>query len=260
MTRIDYVDETVNPLGWGCYGPEGTAADPKRCPYCFAHRFAKRNLVECPECRAFVPHWHPERLPELYPVTGQPKRFFVQDMGDLWHPAVPAEHQQDVLTACALKPSIPIPPRHAHLFLTKCPENMVRQYRRWKREHEDWAMYQNWWFGVTVEDNEAEIARIHFLGGLPQDTCKWLSCEPLRERLDLVPYFMAHMIDWVVIGQLTGPGAYPPTDHRRVESLIGQCRKFGVPVWVKGELAKRFPVQELPPALAAIAEQRRRRS
>ncbi|MGE5551542.1 MAG: DUF5131 family protein [Bacteroidota bacterium] len=254
MTRIDYVDETVNPLGWGCYGPEGTAADPRPCPYCFAKRFAKRNLVECPECRAFVPHWHPERLPALYPMTGQPKRIFVQDMGDLWHPAVPAERQQAVLDACALKPTIPIPPRHAHLFLTKCPENMARRYRQWRRAHEDWAMYQNWWFGVTVTC----LGDRWRVQSLPEEN-GWVSFEPLLGLVSMEDALWRR-VKWAVIGQLTGgktSTAQWSLDNQ-VQSLIIECRRHNVPVWVKGELAERFPIRELPPALAAIAEPKRR--
>ena len=30
-TEIEWCDETLNPQGWGCYGPGGTPEKPQRC-------------------------------------------------------------------------------------------------------------------------------------------------------------------------------------------------------------------------------------
>ena len=59
-TKVDWADATLNPLGWGCYGPEGTAENPKPCSYCFAHAMSKRNLNKCELCNDFLPHLHLE--------------------------------------------------------------------------------------------------------------------------------------------------------------------------------------------------------
>ncbi len=42
-TKIDWADETINPIGWGCYGPGGTAEHPNICSYCYAYRIASSD-------------------------------------------------------------------------------------------------------------------------------------------------------------------------------------------------------------------------
>ena len=69
-TRIDWCDATINPWGWGCYGPGGTAEHPQRCSYCYAETLGKRHLRTCPDCRAFVPHWHEEELRKMTGIAG----------------------------------------------------------------------------------------------------------------------------------------------------------------------------------------------
>ena len=64
-SRIDWCDASINPLGWGCWGPGGTSANPKRCHYCYAHRAAHGPWAAqrgCPDCQRFIPHWHPEAI------------------------------------------------------------------------------------------------------------------------------------------------------------------------------------------------------
>ena len=40
-TKISWTDEVWNPMS-GCYGPGGSAEDPKVCRYCYARSMARR--------------------------------------------------------------------------------------------------------------------------------------------------------------------------------------------------------------------------
>jgi hypothetical protein len=56
-TRIEWCDDTVNPLGHWCFGPGGTKDNPKPCPYCYARIMARRGMTKCGKCRTFdTPH------------------------------------------------------------------------------------------------------------------------------------------------------------------------------------------------------------
>lgn len=80
-TRIDWADATINPLGWGCYGPTGTADEPRRCGYCYAARLARRNLRNCMLCQqieqcraASVPLWLKDNLRWPHAMRQTPER------------------------------------------------------------------------------------------------------------------------------------------------------------------------------------------
>jgi protein gp37 len=118
-TDIEWCDETLNPLGWGCYGPGGTPEKPQICEGCYALRWAKKSpWCRCEKCREFVPHWHPEALAK--PLRWKKHRaIFWQDMGDLWHQAIPREQILETLKICWKTI------QHTHIFLTKNPERYL---------------------------------------------------------------------------------------------------------------------------------------
>ena len=82
-TKIEWANATINPGGWGCFGPGGTEDNPQRCSYCYAYRLAKRRLRSCKLCNDFVPHYHDEEWTKPWGWS-RPRRIFVQSMGDLW--------------------------------------------------------------------------------------------------------------------------------------------------------------------------------
>jgi protein gp37 len=64
---------------------------------------------------------------------------------------------------------------------------------------------------------------------------RFLSCEPLLgplRTLDLTG------IGWVIVGGESGPG-HRPMDIGWLESIVGQCRDAGVPVWTKQDSGPR---------------------
>ena len=91
--------ETINPWGWGCYGPGGSAERPNLCCYCYAKILANRKLRKCSLCQQFVPHWHPEQL-EKPLHWKKPRRIFVASMSD---PFGCYDDQTEVLTKSGWK-------------------------------------------------------------------------------------------------------------------------------------------------------------
>jgi protein gp37 len=243
-TKIEWCDEVINPLGWGCYGPGGTPEKPKPCSYCYARRIAARNLRPCPLCREFTPHWHPEQLDKPH-YWKKPKKIFVQSMGDLMHPFTPAFHIELV------KSMIRVNPRHTFILLTKNADR-YQKFNPWP---------SNCWVGTTVTNQADADERIPWL--LKADApVRFVSHEPLLSAIDLSPFkpfsgecycqdspngCKPHLtpncpekaINWAVIGAMTGPGAVRPK-LEWIESFIEQYRAAGVPLFLKNNLRLKF--------------------
>jgi len=128
MTKIDWSDETINPLGHGCYGT-GTKDNPKICEYCYAVKMAKRNMRNCDLCAKFIPHTHFEQLDKLKQWK-KPKTIFVQSMGDLFGDWVPDEWIEKVFDACLESP------QHRYLFLTKNPKRYIKILSKYQTPHD----------------------------------------------------------------------------------------------------------------------------
>jgi protein gp37 len=180
-------------------------------------------------------------------------------MGDLFGEWVPDEWIKQVFDACEEAP------QHKYLFLTKNPIGLKYPF------HTYFTCNQNWWMGTSIccqEDTE----RVHTLiGETTPKTKRFLSIEPLLGEVDLRCFLMTsgwvpsyynpdnsmgevsseptnEFINWVIIGQQTGPGAVPPKPEW-VKSIIDQCKTAGVPVFVKSPLYQQFPIQEWPEGL-----------
>jgi protein gp37 len=264
QSKIDYVDATINPLGWGCYGPGGAAEEPKRCNYCYAFRLAKRHLRRCPLCNQFVPHSHSEEWDKPYRWR-RGRRIFVQSMGDLFGTGVDPNMSLRLQSLCWATP------RHTYLALTKSPARMAEQLA-------GITLPPNLWLGTSVTCQADADERIPLLLQVPA-AVRWVSVEPLLGSVDLEKWLSRdcedcdgagfdletgvcdschgeqrwHGIDWVACGAQTGPGAVKPRASR-VESIIAQCQDAGIPLFIKSNVAKALGWPEVPPELRRFPE------
>lgn len=254
-SKIDWCDETINPQGWGCWGPDGTPEAPQPCWYCYAERQANGPYVpDCELCRQFIPHWHEKRLEKPY-LWKKPRRIFWQSMGDLFHPCTPEWQIQVIQTLAQATP------QHTHIFCTKNPARYA-EFNPWPG---------NCWLLTTITGypgiRREEDERVD---QLKQANCRvrGLSIEPLLGE----PYIKAHfydptgrfrtfkgrrqiemaingLISWLIIGAYTGKGAsrFIPAPAW-VQSLIDQGRAAGVPVFLKKNLHWPEKIQEFPRA------------
>lgn len=83
--------------------------------------------------------------------------------------------------------------------------------------------------GITVEDQEAAEERIPILLDTPASV-RWLSVEPILERVDLRPWLTE--LDWIVVGGESGTGARA-CDVDWIRDIVDQCQDIGTPVFVK---------------------------
>lgn len=139
-------------------------------------------------------------------------------------------------------------PQHTFIFLTKQPQNLIKFS----------PFPDNCWVGGTVTNNDLWRRVIYWLGYLTQARVKFISFEPLLERICLppLPFTMINgtrLIDWVIIGAQTKP--YKPPKWEWVSEIIEACIKANIPYFLKNNLEPIVPkvfggdgplIQEIP--------------
>lgn len=229
MSKIEWTEKTWNPI-------VGCSVTSSGCKNCYAMKMAGR-LEKIDAKTGKMPQYRGTTKPVNGNVvwTGKigcgdeftwteplrrkkPTMYFVNSMGDLFHPNVPTEWIDRAFAVMALSP------QHIFQVLTKYPERM----RDWMREHttETWGdlyysqffqqafewsyfadkqewldnhinngalssalccqpeLWPNVWLGVSVEDQKHADARIPFLLDTPA-AIRFISAEPLLGAIDL---------------------------------------------------------------------------
>lgn len=202
------------------------------------------------------------------------RRIFVNSMSDLFHENIPFEWIDKVFSIMALSP------QHTFQILTKRAERMRDYFASFNKSSaiargmvcSEWLQnvlnveavdkvikanfskgLPNVWLGVSVENQKSADERIPLLLETPA-TVRWLSCEPLLEKINLTfvendGYKLncltgrqtdmgrpcedaSSKIDWVVVGGESGTNA---RDCRVswIQSIVRQCQSADVPVFVK---------------------------
>ena len=145
-------------------------------------------------------------------------------MADLFGAWVPDEWIESVFAAC-LEAA-----QHNYIFLTKNPARYIQLAKAGKL-----PQHNNFWYGSSVTG--------------PHDKYSWfdekyhwfLSVEPLLENLGEMSETSLKP-EWIIIGAETGRRAgkvVPALEW--IESIVNQCRKYKIPVFMKDSLADIWP-------------------
>jgi protein gp37 len=263
-TKIPYVDSTWNPV-------TGCSPISEGCEHCYACAMAKRfpklhGFLYGPTADGEGPEKEPVpfRTPRLHadrldaPTHWRnPRRIFVCSMGDLFHEDV-ADVWIDVVLCAASKAQ-----QHTYLFLTKRPTRMrdalFAHSEKWYYGGATWP--QNWWMGVTAENQQRADERIPALLEIPA-AVHFVSVEPMLGSVDLSDYLsvpcracnhpgnivvamnkngrcsvcdgkrFVQKPKWVICGGETGPGAREMKSGWAI-SLARECDAVGVPFFFK---------------------------
>jgi protein gp37 len=207
-SHIEWTDATWNPVT-GC-----TKISPG-CKHCYAERLANRlKLMGQKNYRnGFEVTLQPQML-ELPLRWRSPKRIFVNSMSDLFHNDVPLEYIQHVFNIMRRADW------HQYQVLTKRAERLeeLNHYLSWAPQI---------WMGVSVENTDY-VERIDHLRQSGAHV-KFLSLEPL---LGPLRNLNLRLIDWVIVGGESGPGARP-MDPAWVADIRDQCARAGVAFFFK---------------------------
>src|SRR5579864_6071476 len=211
LTRIEWTERTWNPTT-GC-----DRVSPG-CDHCYALTMAARLKAAGAKAyqvdgdpRTSGPGFgiqvHPERL-QAPLQWKKPSLVFVNSMSDLFHAKVPFEFVAAVWDVMRRTP------QHTYQILTKRPDRMARFSKRL-------SVLRNVWLGTSIED-QARVGRLQDLVNCVAERV-FISAEPLLGPLDLGRDL--HLVDWVIAGGESGPGARP-ADLDWYRSLRDQCHSL----------------------------------
>ena len=251
---IQWTHHTFNP--W-----EGCQRVSPGCQHCYAEtrtrRFAGDDSSKvlwgptAPRRRTSAANWKkPLAWNRAAEAAGERHRVFCASLADVFEdrPEI-APWRLELLELIRTTPNLD------WLLLTKRPETIQALLREARRSFTTSTPLHTWltswldhgqppsnvWLGTTVEDQQRANERIPALLEVPA-VVRFLSCEPLLERVDLTPWLdedkngflwrTGNAVQWVIIGGESGHGARPfALDWAR--DLVDQCRWYDVAPFVK---------------------------
>jgi len=211
MSKIEWTDKTWNPI-------TGCTWQSSGCDNCYAKTMARRLKAmgqEKYQHRFSSPAWHEKELSRVF--GGNPKKIFVNSMGDLFHDAIPFGFIKRIWNYIAANP------QHTFQILTKRPERMF-DFTRWMGGG-PWP--GNAWLGVTVEKREFR-SRMNVLADILARV-RFVSFEPLLED---IKGFDPLTVNWVIVGAETGPGARP-MNSQWARDIKRTCGIVRIPFFMK---------------------------
>jgi len=174
-------------------------------------------------------YWdEPERWNRRAAKQNLIERVFTCSMSDFFHPGADDWRGEawDIMRRCT----------HLDwLILTKRPEFIFDRL--------PWGWGNGWrnvWIGVSCGTQDTINRMVPKLRQIPCQ-CRFLSCEPLLENLDLKGRFITDVVGgiaWVIVGGESGSG------HREMPlaaaaGVAEQCDAAGVPVFVKQDSGQK---------------------
>lgn len=242
-TNIEYLDYTWNPIAMRCTPvSEGCA----NCWHLKRADMLKNNSL-IPEYQKNIyaglldPELIESRLQDPLKVK-KPSRIGVQFMGDLFHKNITRDMFEVIDQIFEVMTAVP---QHTFVILTKRPEEMFRWYQL-TSVMGGGDYLPNVWLGVTAENQEQADKRIPVLLQIPA-AVRFVSVEPMLSGIDLSRLLSIrkstglsewvkdgenNLIDWVICGGESGPGARPMHPDW-VRSLRDQAVVAGVPFFMK---------------------------
>ncbi len=167
----------------------------------------------------------PERLQT--PLSWKkPRLIFVNSMADAFHPKVPFDFILQMFSVMAEAAAL-----RGHVFqiLSKRPGRAVAWWEQYQeRFPEGWP--PRIWIGTSVE-SQKYAPRLTVLERLPASV-RFVSAEPLLERIDLRPWLDRGVLNWVIVGGESGPRARP-MDPDWARDLRDQSGDAGVAFFLK---------------------------
>lgn len=223
-TKIEWATDVWNPT-------VGCTKLSAGCKNCYAERIFNRfhRWPRFPPYEKFSEvRCYPEKLDQ--PLHWKkPRRIFVDSMSDLFHEDVSSLFIDQVFETMHLAWW------HTFLILTKRAERMWDYISR-RYIPNQLAVLPNVWLGVSIESQPTADNRITWLLKTPA-AVRFVSVEPMLEGINLRRWLTItaqrdFMLDWVICGCESGPGARPmDLDWARV--LRDQCQAAGVPFFLK---------------------------
>jgi protein gp37 len=218
QTKIEWTDWTLNPVV-GCNNG---------CPYCYAWGQAKRQRQRCQLCHQFTPHPHLDRLNQLT-LKQKPKKIFIDSMWDWNGQGVEEEWLTRIIDR-----------------MRECPQHTFQILSKRPKGYERFEFPRNVWLGTSIATT-ANRHRLHDLESLKTPNIKFVSIEPLHEKIDFC--FLSKEIDWIILGAETGQRKNKIMPEKEwVTAVLENARDERIPIFLKGNLHWPETIGEFPEA------------
>ncbi len=231
-TRIDYLTKDWNFFPGCLHREQGVCP----IPHCWARDMDKRFRGG-----DFTPRLIPEHLME--PLKWKkPQRVGVCFTGDLFGNWVDPEKKVELMLPSGIGSigmslkgwvftTIKKCPQHTLVFLTKAPWNL------WK-----WSPFpDNAQVGVTVCNQKMLEPALQGLAAI-KARVKFLSFEPVMERIEFSPTCNLNGIDWIIIGAWSRYSAKTAPKVEWIEAIVREAARVGARVFLKNNLIHVLPV------------------
>lgn len=260
-SKIEWTHHTFNP--WvGC-----TKVSPA-CDHCYAEGWAKRSgMVQwgahAERRRTSESNWRqPLKWNAEAERLGIRYRVFCASLADVFDNAVPAQWRADLFRLIAETPNLD------WLLLTKRIGNVASMLG----DYQTVPLLPNIWIGASIvnqDEADRDIPKLMRVRAVK----RFLSMEPLlgavdlNQWLDIIQYedgalwgrrnigHLNDMLDWVIVGGESGPGARP-MHPQWARSLREQCNAAGVPFLFKqwGEWREPLEGEEFDTSMGRAAK------
>lgn len=210
-SKIQWTDATWN-IARGC-----TKVD-EDCKFCYMYRDGDRFGYDAKQIIRTKSVFNlPLKLKE-------PSKIFTCSLTDFFHVDCDGFRQEawNIIRKC---------PQHTFQILTKRPERIMQSLPDFWNEIENRC-----WIGTSIGSSDS-IHRFRRLMELPIMSIKFLSLEPLYDRIYLPFEDMLVLPDWIIVGGESGNdnGKYRYRECKLhwIENIVMSCGAHGVPVFVK---------------------------
>lgn len=231
--KVTKFNETNDNIEWARWTWNPVTGCNHGCHYCYARDIAIRFDGH------FKPIFHPNRLaaPQNTKLTNQNPKFtpegnknvFVCSMADLFGDWVPDEWIDKVFDA------IRNSPQWNYILLTKNPKRYLKL-----------QFPENVMIGATADTQKRADAALkvffELTDGKQFPNIKFLSCEPLLEKIDFGLHLPTHQLfDWIIVGgqskTVRAPEFQP--DWEWIRDYIFDFEKYKIPYYFKPNLKSR---------------------
>ncbi|MGA0207495.1 MAG: DUF5131 family protein [Ilumatobacteraceae bacterium] len=238
--RVTEVDKPAKPVfnttndnvSWAGWTWNPVTGCNHGCKFCYAREIAHSDRMKSFYPFQFAPALHEYRLSAPANTTRKASddptdgRVFVCSMADLFGKWVPSKWINAVFDACLTAPE------WEYLFLTK-----------WPKRYSMIAKLPKAWFGASIikQSDVDRVTRDMTAFTVHDGITRWISLEPMLEP---IVFDDISWCDLVVIGAQTSTTqpdeghvpAFAP-DFEWVADVVAQCREYGVPYYLKPNLA-----------------------
>ena len=222
-SKIDWCDYSINPIRGLC---PVDCRDNQGKSYCYARRLYRRFGWN-PEIR-----FEPIRDSDL---PQKPSKIFVGSTMELFGEWVDAFWLDSIFR------SVKDNPQHTFIFLTKCPQNLPKEFP------------DNCWAGVSATNMSMADKGVRCLYKIKAKV-KFLSLEPLLSWQHSSFLRFPNFLNWVIIGAQTPYSSKTAPKIEWVREIIEACDKAGIPVFEKNNLVPLFNAQKSIPRWAVSSQ------